>query len=187
MSQISPLIFFSSGKELFSRTYLLKIIRRRTEILISPVWNKILKIWDTLFELLQIVVKCWKNYLKTFLPQEAEAFRNNIEKKAQKPRPKFKKYVCYIFTDKYLFYLQSNASGNCLQKCINFAEQQLKFSHVKGNAYLNIGILQWSDKQLYLKPVWGKRVAMKVKTNLSYSNLLLKAISKFRTFWKDLL
>ena len=52
---------------------------------------------------------------------------------------------------------------------------------------INIGILKWSDKQLYLKPVRGKRVAIKVKTNESYSNLLQKAISKFRTFNKDLL
>ena len=52
---------------------------------------------------------------------------------------------------------------------------------------INIGILQWSDKQLYLKPVQAKRIAMIVKSNNSYSNLLQKAISKFRTFYKDLL
>ena len=52
---------------------------------------------------------------------------------------------------------------------------------------ISIGILKWSDKQLYLKPVRDKRVAIKVKTNESYSNLLQKAISKFRTFHKDLL
>ena len=33
-----------------------------------------------------------------FLAQEAGAFRNNMEKGQQKPRPKFKKYVYYIFT-----------------------------------------------------------------------------------------
>ena len=33
-----------------------------------------------------------------FLPQEAGASRNDIEKKPQKPHPKLKKYVCYIFT-----------------------------------------------------------------------------------------
>ena len=47
---------------------------------------------------------------------------------------------------------------------------------------INIGILKWSGKQLYLKPVRGKRVAIKVKTNESYSNLHQKTISKFRTF-----
>ena len=88
-----------SGKELFSRTYLLKETTGRTKILISAVWNKILKIWDTLFELIQIEVQSNKNYFKMFLPQEPGAFRNNIEKKPQKPRPKFKNYVCYLFTD----------------------------------------------------------------------------------------
>ena len=34
-----------------------------------------------------------------FLTQEAGASRNDIEKKPQKPHPKLKKYVCYIFTD----------------------------------------------------------------------------------------
>ena len=34
-----------------------------------------------------------------FLPQEAGASRNDIEKKPQKPHPKLKKYLCYIFTD----------------------------------------------------------------------------------------
>ena len=34
-----------------------------------------------------------------FLPEEDGAFRNNIEKKPQNPRPKLKKCVCYTFTD----------------------------------------------------------------------------------------
>ena len=35
-----------------------------------------------------------------FLPQEAAAFGNNIEKEPQKPNPKLKKlYEHYIFTD----------------------------------------------------------------------------------------
>ena len=55
--------------------------------------------FETLFELMQIQVQCSKNYLKICLPKEAGAFRNNIEKKPQKPSPKLKKYVCYIFTD----------------------------------------------------------------------------------------
>ena len=73
---------------------------------------------------------------------------------------------------KYVLILQKNESNSLTLK----VEQ-----------YLNIGVLQWSDKQLYLRPVRGKRVAMKVKTNESYSNLLQKAISKLRTFYKDLL
>ena len=52
---------------------------------------------------------------------------------------------------------------------------------------INIGILKWSDKRLYLKPVRSTRVAIKAKTNESSSNLLQNAISKFRTFYKDLL
>ena len=34
-----------------------------------------------------------------FLPQEAGAFANNIEKESQKPRPKLKKCVYYVFTE----------------------------------------------------------------------------------------
>ena len=34
-----------------------------------------------------------------FLQQEAGAFGNNIEKEPQKPRPKLKKHVHYIFTE----------------------------------------------------------------------------------------
>ena len=91
MSQISPL-FFSPEKELFSWC-LLKKTPRRTKILITPVWNKILKIWDTLFELIQIDVQCSKYYFKIFLPQEAGAFGNNIEKEPQKLRPNLKKFI----------------------------------------------------------------------------------------------
>ena len=36
---------------------------------------------------------------KLFLRQEAGAFGNNIEKELQKPRPKLKKYVYYIFIE----------------------------------------------------------------------------------------
>ena len=52
------------------------------------------------FQLIQIEVLCCKNYFKIFLPQEAGAFGNKIEKEPQKSRPKLKKYVCYIFTEK---------------------------------------------------------------------------------------
>ena len=38
-----------------------------------------------------------KNYF--FLPQEAEAFGNNIEKEPQKPRPKLEKYSYHIVTE----------------------------------------------------------------------------------------
>ena len=55
----------------------------------SPVSNKILKISDTVFKLIQIELQCNKNYFKIFLPQEAGVFGNNIKK--EKPRPKLKK------------------------------------------------------------------------------------------------
>ena len=73
---------------------------------------------------------------------------------------------------KYVLILQKNESN---------------FLTLKVEQYLNIRLLQWSDKQLHLRPVRDKRVAMKFKTNESYSNLLQKAISKLRTFYKDLL
>ena len=71
---------------------------RRTKTLISPVLNKILKVWDTLFVLIQVEVQCSQSYFKTFLPQVAGAFGNNIEKEPQKLCLKLKKYVYYIFT-----------------------------------------------------------------------------------------
>ena len=51
------------------------------------------------FEIMQIEVQCSKNYFKIFLPQEAGAFGNNIEKEPQKLHPKLKKYVYYKFTE----------------------------------------------------------------------------------------
>ena len=132
MSQISPLMFFPWEKELLSWMCILKKTPQRTEILISPVWNKILKIWDTFFELIQIEVQCSKNYFKMFLPQEAGAFRNNIEKELQHPRPKLNKYIVNIYRE-YLLCLKSNASDSFLQKCTNFVEEWLKFSHFEGS------------------------------------------------------
>ena len=61
----------------FSWTYLLGKTPRRAKILIFSVWNKILKIWNTFWA--NTEVQCSKNYCKTFLPQEAGAFRNNTE------------------------------------------------------------------------------------------------------------
>ena len=52
---------------------------------------------------MQIEVQCSKNYFKIFLPQETGAFGNSIEKEPPKPRPEFKKYVYYIFTDNIYF------------------------------------------------------------------------------------
>ena len=127
MSQILPLMFFSSENGLFSWTDLLKRTSWRTKILIFPVWNKILKIWDTLFELIQIEVKCSKNHFKTFLPREAGASGNN-KNHAQN----WKKHLLHFYRE-YLLCLQSTASGSFLQTCINFVEQWRKFSHFEGS------------------------------------------------------
>ena len=99
MSQISPLMIFSSEKEIFSWTYPLKKTLGRIKVLISPVRNKILKIWDIIFELKQMEEKCSKTYFKIVLPQEAGTFGNSIDKKPQKSHPKLKKYVRYIFVE----------------------------------------------------------------------------------------
>ena len=67
-------------------------------MLMRQVQDKILKIWDTFFELIQTEVEFSKNYFKIFLPQEAGAFGNNIEKQPQMRGPRLEKYLCYIFT-----------------------------------------------------------------------------------------
>ena len=57
----------------------------------SQVWNKILKIWDTLFELVNIEVCIMQQKLfQNFFQQEAGDFGNNIGKELQKPCPKLK-------------------------------------------------------------------------------------------------
>ena len=58
-----------------------------------PVWNKILKIWDWFFELIQIEAKCSKNYFKIVLPEEAGASGNNIKKESQIPCPNLKTHI----------------------------------------------------------------------------------------------
>ena len=52
-----------------------------------------------LFELIQIEVQCSKNCFNISLSQEVGAFGNDIEKNSQKPRPKLKKYLYYIYTE----------------------------------------------------------------------------------------
>ena len=51
LSQISPLIFFFTGKGAFYLHIFNKKILQRTKILISPVWNKILKFYSEKLEL----------------------------------------------------------------------------------------------------------------------------------------
>ena len=74
-------------------------------------------------------MQCSKNYFKISLPQEAGAFGNKVEKEPQKL---IYLYILYIYSE-YLLWLQSIASSSFLQKCINFKEQRLKFSHFEGS------------------------------------------------------
>ena len=79
---------FSSEKELLTK----KDTTKNKNINISSL-NKILKIRDNIFELIQMEVQCSKSHFKIFLSQEAGASGNNIEKEMQKPRPKLKKHI----------------------------------------------------------------------------------------------
>ena len=63
-------MIFSPKKEFFIWTYLLKKDTTKNKILISPVLSKILKIWDTRFQLIQIQVHYNKNHFKIFLKKE---------------------------------------------------------------------------------------------------------------------
>ena len=74
---------FLSEKELSSLTNLLKKTSRRTEILISPVWNKISKIWGTLFESIRRIK--WIKYRST-----------TRQKYIYKTVKSFKKQTCQI-------------------------------------------------------------------------------------------
>ena len=62
-----------------------------------------------------------------FLPQEAEASGNKVEKEPQK----LKKNMLNFYRE-YLLCLQSSASSSFLETCVNFVEQRAKFSHVEG-------------------------------------------------------
>ena len=44
-------------------------------------------------------VQDYKNYSKIVLLEKTETVTSRTEKESQKPRPKFKKYVNYIFTE----------------------------------------------------------------------------------------
>ena len=130
--------FFQWKRNFFGWTYLLKKKPRRAKILISPVWNKILNIWDTLFEFIQTEVQCSKNYFKKFLPQEAGAFGNNVEKEPQKPCPKLKRYVYYIFTENICSACNPMQVVIFLQKCILILKNSSSyFLNLKVSWYLH--------------------------------------------------
>ena len=88
---------FLSEKELFSWTYISKKTRGMTKIF--PVWNKILKVWDILFEIMQIERPTMQqNLSQKFLWQGAGTSGNNTEKELQKPHPKLQKiYILNIY------------------------------------------------------------------------------------------
>ena len=68
-----------------------------------------------------------------FFTTSSWSFWKKHRKGTASARPKIEKIcILYIYRE-YLLYLQSNASGRFLQKCINFVEQRLKFSHFKGS------------------------------------------------------
>ena len=113
-------MFFSLEKELFIWTYLMKKTPRRTKILTSPVWNKILKIWDIPFELIQIEVRYSRNYFNFFYHKKLE-----LLKRTAKATPKIEKYVHYIFTE------------NICSDCNPMQVVVCKFSHLKVTQILN--------------------------------------------------
>ena len=87
----------------------------------------------TLFELIEIEIQCSKNYFKLSLSQEAGASGNNIEKEPKKATPKIEKIYISNIHSEYLLCPQSKATGIFLQMCIDFVEQQLKYSHFEGS------------------------------------------------------
>ena len=85
-----------------------------------------------MFEHIQIRSTVQQKLFQFFLPQEAGAFGNNIEKELQKRRPNLKKYVYYIFTENICSACNPMQEVVFLQKYINFAEQRFKFSDFEG-------------------------------------------------------
>ena len=110
MSHILPPIIFLQKNELFSWTYLLKKAPRRTKILTFSVWNKILKIWDILFKLIEIELQCSKNYFKICFITKSWSFWKQHKRHA----PNWKN-IFNIYKE-YLLCLQSNASGSFFSK-----------------------------------------------------------------------
>ena len=100
--------------------------------LISPVWNRVLKTWDTLFELIQIKVRCSKNYFNFFYSKKLELLEKH-GKITTEATPAIEKNCLLNIYREYLFCQQSSASSSFLQTCINFVEQKLKFSHFEGS------------------------------------------------------
>ena len=71
--------------------------------------------------------------ISKFYYKKAGAFGNNVEKEPQKPCPKLKKFVYYIFTENIYCVFKPMQVVVFLQKCIDFVEQRLKFDHFEGS------------------------------------------------------
>ena len=157
-----------SERKLFSWTYLLKNKPRRTKILISPIWNKTLKVWDTLFELIQIEAQCNKNYFKCFLITRSNKEKEQQRKGTAKATSKYEKYVYYIFTENVCATCSPIQVSVFLQKCIKFREKQLKFSDFEDNiipSMMNLSICTFYKNKLYKrnKPEISKKNKKKLR------------------------
>ena len=82
-----------SRTQIFSKIYKLKDTTKDKNINISNLKKDFKNLRHTFWALIQTEVQCSKYYFNIFLPQEAGAFGNNIQKEPQKPQPKLKKYV----------------------------------------------------------------------------------------------
>ena len=132
MSQISPPVF-SSEKELFSWTYLLKKTPRRTKILISSILEKIFKNPRLTFWAHTNRSTMQQKLFQFFLTTKCRSLWKKHIKGTAKPTPKIEKIWVLCIYREHLICLQSNASGISLQTCINFVERRLKFSHFEGS------------------------------------------------------
>ena len=112
------------------------------KISISPFWNKILKIWGTLFELIYMYHNAAKISSK-FSYNKLELLEVTQERIHKSYTQNWQICILYIY-GKYLLCLQSNASGSFLQACINFAEQELNFFYFEGS------IIPWGKRLLHL-------------------------------------
>ena len=119
-SQISPLIFFSSEKELFSWTYLLKKDTTKDKNINVSSLKEDFKIIRDAFWAYKYRDTIQQKLIQNFLQQEVGAFGNNIGKEPQKLHPKLKNL--YIISLLRIFALQSNKSSSFLQKYINFVK-----------------------------------------------------------------
>ena len=64
-------------------------------ITVSSLWNRILKIWDTLFELIQIETQYNKNYLTFFCKVKLELWKGVLTR-TRKATPKINKNILKI-------------------------------------------------------------------------------------------